>query len=84
MGIFCLVVCRVPCPGICFVVRWEEGFFYTPRAAVRLVVEQVGSFSYTSLLEFVLSFFGRVLCLTRPVLVGVSSEVGGEFLLHAP
>ena len=36
------------------------------------------------LLESVLSFVGRGVSLTRPVLVGVSSRVGGEFLLHAP
>ena len=90
---FCLVVCRVgslpytPCPGICLVVRLEESFSHTPRATVCLVVKRVGSFSYTSdlgILKSVLSFVGRRVSLTRPVLVSGSYRVSGQFLLHAP
>ena len=73
----------IPCPGICLVVHREESFSYTPRAAVCLVVKRVGSFSYTPRVGICLVVRREGVSLTRPVLLGVSSRVGGEFLLHA-
>ena len=74
----------MPCPSIRLVVRREESFSYTPHPAVCLVVKRVRTLSYTSRVEICLVVRGRGVTLTRPVLVGVSSRAGGEFLLHAP
>ena len=55
-----------------------------PRAPVCLVVKRVGSVSYTPRVGTCLVVRQEGVSLTRPVLIGISSRVGGEFLLHAP
>ena len=76
------------CPGIYFVVRRDESFFSTPRAAVCLVVNRVGSFSYTARASKYRVYGWWGVCLTRPVMESVFVQprrlAGGVFLLHAP
>ena len=50
-----------------------------PRATVCLVVKRIWSVSYTPRVGVCLVIRREGVSLTRPVLVGVSSWVGGEF-----
>ena len=55
-----------------------------PRAGICLVVRREGNYYYTARDVFYLVLCWWGVSLTRPVLVCVSSSVGGKFLLHAP
>ena len=55
-----------------------------PRAGICLVVRREGNHYYTARDVFYLVLCWWGVSLARPVLVCVSSGVGGKFLLHAP